>query len=168
MNRVAHYGRSGLMVSGPARTGKTTAITQLGKTAEVMQSRVKAPLQLGRALKDLAIPRELVVVATKVFNPMGPGPNDSGMSRRHIMQAVEASLTRLKTDYIDLYQAHWDDRETPLDETLRAFDDLVRYAHQLDYPLYPVYVNLATSDPAQAGVVAARAVAPGNCVSMIS
>jgi aryl-alcohol dehydrogenase-like predicted oxidoreductase len=70
--------------------------------------------------------RHAVVVATKVMGPMGPGPNDTGLSRQHIMQGVEASLARLQTDYIDLYQAHWDDRETPLDETLRAFDDLVR------------------------------------------
>jgi aryl-alcohol dehydrogenase-like predicted oxidoreductase len=67
-----------------------------------------------------------IVIATKVMGPMGPGPNDTGLSRQHIMQALEASLARLRTDYIDLYQAHWDDRETPLDETLRAFDDLVR------------------------------------------
>jgi aryl-alcohol dehydrogenase-like predicted oxidoreductase len=70
--------------------------------------------------------RSAVIMATKACGPMGPGPNDTGLSRQHIMQAVEASLTRLKTDYIDLYQAHWDDRDTPLDETLRAFDDLVR------------------------------------------
>jgi aryl-alcohol dehydrogenase-like predicted oxidoreductase len=70
--------------------------------------------------------RHAVIMATKVCGPMGPGPNDAGLSRQHIMQAVEDSLTRLKTDYIDLYQAHWDDRETPLPETLRAFDDLVR------------------------------------------
>jgi len=70
--------------------------------------------------------RPAVVIATKVMGPMGPGPNDTGLSRQHIVQGVEASLTRLQTDYIDLYQAHWDDRETPLDETLRAFDDLVR------------------------------------------
>jgi aryl-alcohol dehydrogenase-like predicted oxidoreductase len=69
--------------------------------------------------------RHTVIMATKVCGPMGPGPNDAGLSRQHIMQAVEDSLTRLKTDYIDLYQAHWDDRETPLPETLRAFDDLV-------------------------------------------
>jgi aryl-alcohol dehydrogenase-like predicted oxidoreductase len=70
--------------------------------------------------------RPAVIVATKLGGPMGPGPNDGGLSRRRMMQAVEASLTRLQTDYIDLYQAHWDDRDTPLDEALRAFDDLVR------------------------------------------
>src|SRR2546422_7808160 len=70
--------------------------------------------------------RRAVIIATKVMAPMGPGPNDTGLSRQHIMQGVEASLARLQTDYIDLYQAHWDDRDTPLEETLRAFDDLVR------------------------------------------
>jgi aryl-alcohol dehydrogenase-like predicted oxidoreductase len=70
--------------------------------------------------------RSRVIIATKVMGPMGPGPNDTGLSRTHIMEGVEASLRRLQTDYIDLYQAHWDDRDTPLDETLRAFDDLVR------------------------------------------
>jgi aryl-alcohol dehydrogenase-like predicted oxidoreductase len=70
--------------------------------------------------------RHRVILATKVCGPMGPGPNDAGLSRLHIMQAVEASLARLRTEYIDLYQAHWDDKDTPLEETLRAFDDLVR------------------------------------------
>jgi aryl-alcohol dehydrogenase-like predicted oxidoreductase len=70
--------------------------------------------------------RHAVVIATKVCGPMGPGPNDKGLSRLHIMRAVEDSLRRLQTDYIDLYQAHWDDQGTPLEETLRAFDDLVR------------------------------------------
>src|SRR5438552_6695419 len=69
--------------------------------------------------------RHTVLIATKVMGPMGPGPNDTGLSRQHIMEGVEASLERLQTDYIDLYQAHWDDRDTPLEETLRAFDDLV-------------------------------------------
>ena len=69
--------------------------------------------------------RGTVIIATKVMGPMGPGPNDTGLSRQHIVAGVEDSLRRLQTDFIDLYQAHWDDRETPLEETLRAFDDLV-------------------------------------------
>jgi aryl-alcohol dehydrogenase-like predicted oxidoreductase len=80
---------------------------------------------LGRWMKARGN-RHAVVVATKVMGPMGPGPNDTGLSRLHIMHGVEASLRRLQTDYVDLYQAHWDDGDTPLDETLRALDDLVR------------------------------------------
>jgi len=79
----------------------------------------------GRALHDLA-PRHEVVIATKVFNPMGPGPNDRGLSRKHVFDAIDASLRRLKTDYVDLYQTHRFDPATPLEETLRALDDLVR------------------------------------------
>jgi aryl-alcohol dehydrogenase-like predicted oxidoreductase len=79
---------------------------------------------LGRAL---GARRREAVIATKVFNPMGPGPNDSGMSRAHIMQAVEDSLRRLGTDTIDLYYIHHVDVQTPLEEMLRAFDDLVRH-----------------------------------------
>jgi aryl-alcohol dehydrogenase-like predicted oxidoreductase len=71
--------------------------------------------------------RHQIVLATKVRNPMGPGPNDIGLSRGHIMAQVEASLRRLKTDYIDLYQCHHFDPETPLEETMRALDDLVRH-----------------------------------------
>ena len=78
---------------------------------------------LGRALGTR---RREAVIATKVFNAMGPGPNDSGMSRVHIMNAVEDSLRRLGTDYIDLYYIHHVDVQTPLEEMLRAFDDLVR------------------------------------------
>jgi aryl-alcohol dehydrogenase-like predicted oxidoreductase len=70
--------------------------------------------------------RREAVIASKVFNPTGSGPNDSGHSRLHIMQAVEDSLRRLQTDYIDLYYAHHVDAQTPLEEMLRAFDDLVR------------------------------------------
>src|SRR5437899_4947392 len=70
--------------------------------------------------------RRAVIIATKVMGPMGPGPNDTGLSRQHIVEGVEDSLRRLQTDFIDLYQADWDDRDTPLEETLRAFDDLVR------------------------------------------
>jgi len=69
--------------------------------------------------------RDKVVLATKCFGEMGPGHNDKGLSRKHIMTAVEESLRRLNTDYIDLYQAHQFDTSTPMDETLRAFDDLV-------------------------------------------
>lgn len=69
--------------------------------------------------------RSQVVLATKCHGVVGPGANDRGLSRRHIMDAVEGSLRRLKTDYIDLYQAHMFDPETPIEETMRAFDDLV-------------------------------------------
>lgn len=70
--------------------------------------------------------RDKMIIATKVGGSMGDGPNQRGLSREHIMHEVEASLRYLQTDYIDLYLAHWDDPETPQDETMRAFDDLVR------------------------------------------
>ena len=70
--------------------------------------------------------RQELVIATKCGSPMGEGPHQRGLSRRHIIAAAEDSLRRLQTDYIDLYQAHQDDADTPLDETLRAFDDLVQ------------------------------------------
>jgi aryl-alcohol dehydrogenase (NADP+) len=70
--------------------------------------------------------RDKVVLATKCFGSMGTGPNERGLSRKHIMTSVEDSLRRLKTDYLDLYQAHQFDPDTPMDETLRAFDDLVQ------------------------------------------
>ena len=81
---------------------------------------------VGRALKDLAGRREDVVVATKVFFPMGPGVNDGGLSRKHILAAIDGSLRRLQTDYVDLYQVQRFDPETPIEETLRALDDVVR------------------------------------------
>jgi aryl-alcohol dehydrogenase (NADP+) len=80
---------------------------------------------LGRALKDFA-KRDDVVIATKVFNAMGPGPNDKGLSRKHIVKSCDASLRRLQTDYIDLYQIHRFDYETPIEETVEALDSLVR------------------------------------------
>jgi aryl-alcohol dehydrogenase-like predicted oxidoreductase len=70
--------------------------------------------------------RQSLVIATKVRGRMGPGPNDQGLSRKHILDAVEASLRRLHIDYIDLYQSHSDDPEVPLEETLEAFDNLVQ------------------------------------------
>ena len=71
-------------------------------------------------------PRDRLVIATKVRGPMSQDPQDQGLSRRHIVAAAEASLRRLRTDYLDLYQTHWPDEETALDETLRAFDDLIQ------------------------------------------
>jgi aryl-alcohol dehydrogenase-like predicted oxidoreductase len=79
----------------------------------------------GQALKNLGVKRKDVVIATKVFGEMGPGPNDRGASRGHIMDSVQSSLERLQTDHIDLYQVHATDPITPIEETLRAFDDLI-------------------------------------------
>jgi aryl-alcohol dehydrogenase-like predicted oxidoreductase len=93
----------------------TADMYSVGKSEEV----------LGRALKDFAR-RERVVIATKVFNPMSDDPNDRGLSRKHVMASIDASLRRLGTDYVDLYQIHRWDPDTPIDETLRALDDVVR------------------------------------------
>jgi len=81
---------------------------------------------LGRALKDFGPPRDRVVIATKVFNAMGEDPNQRGLSRKHIFHAIDDSLRRLGTDYVDLYQIHRFDRETPMEETLEALHDVVR------------------------------------------
>ncbi len=81
---------------------------------------------LGQALKNLQIARHDVVIATKVYGRVGPGRNDVGASRGHIMDGVEASLRRLQTDHIDLYQIHGNDAVTPVEETLRALDTLVQ------------------------------------------
>ena len=80
---------------------------------------------VGRALGELAR-RDQVVIATKAYYPMGEGPNDRGLSRAHLFDAVDASLRRLQTDYIDLYQIHRFDTRTPIAETLEALDDIVR------------------------------------------
>jgi aryl-alcohol dehydrogenase-like predicted oxidoreductase len=81
---------------------------------------------VGQALKNLGVPRKNVVIATKTYGEMGPLPNDRGASRGHIMDSVHGSLERLQTDHIDLYQIHGNDSVTPIDETLRALDDLTR------------------------------------------
>jgi aryl-alcohol dehydrogenase-like predicted oxidoreductase len=81
---------------------------------------------LGQSLKNLNIARKDVVIATKVYGRVGPGRNDIGASRAHIMDGVEASLRRLQTDHIDLYQIHGNDSVTPVDETIRALDALVQ------------------------------------------
>jgi len=92
-------------------------------TADVYAG-TRAETVLGKALKGVR--RESYELLTKVYWPTGPGKNDRGLSRKHIMESVHASLSRLKTDHIDLYQMHRFDFETPLEESLSAFDDLIR------------------------------------------
>lgn len=94
-------------------------------TADVY-SEGEAERILGQAFKDLGIARRDMIIATKVRGRMGPGPNAVGLTRGHILDAVDDSLGRLGTDHIDLYQIHGADPVTPIDETLRALDDLVR------------------------------------------
>jgi aryl-alcohol dehydrogenase-like predicted oxidoreductase len=101
-------------------TSFDTADTYAGTRAEEV---------LGRALAGVR--RESVEIFTKVYWPTGNGPNDRGLSRKHIMESLHGSLRRLGTDYVDLYQAHRFDHETPLEETLRAFEDLVRQGKAL-------------------------------------
>jgi aryl-alcohol dehydrogenase-like predicted oxidoreductase len=81
---------------------------------------------VGAALAALKRPRDLVIVATKVRGRTGPGVNQIGLSRSHILSSIDASLSRLKLDFVDLYQIHGTDRETPIEETVRALDDVVR------------------------------------------
>lgn len=95
--------------------------------------------------------RDSIIVATKVRQPMGTNPNDQGLSRKHIFEAAEASLMRLQTDYIDLYQMHAYDAETPIDETLQALDDLrragkVRYVGASNYPAWRLVEALWSAD----------------------
>ncbi len=106
---------------------------------------------IGRWMKQAGIPRDQIVLATKVRGRMGDGPNNQGLSRLHIIQAVEDSLRRLGTDYIDLYQTHSHDPETPIEETLRALDDLVhagkvRYVGCSNYPAWLLMESLWVSD----------------------
>ena len=93
----------------------TADMYSLGKSEEI----------IGKVLLDL-VPRHKLVIATKVYNQMSGDPNDRGLSRKHILEAVDGSLKRLGTDYIDLYQLHRFDYETPLEETLDALNDVVR------------------------------------------
>ena len=137
-----HLGRSGLKISEIAYGNWITHGSQVEEdaaracvqaaldagvttfdTADVYAG-TRAEQVLGRALHGVR--RESIEIFTKVYWPTGPGPNDRGLSRKHIMESAHASLRRLQTDYLDLYQAHRYDHETPLEETLRAFDDLVR------------------------------------------
>lgn len=90
-----------------------------------MYSRGVSEEVLGRALESY-LPRDELVIATKVYFPTGSGPNERGLSRKHILDAIDASLARLKIDYVDLYQIHRWDYDTPIDETLEALHDVVR------------------------------------------
>ncbi len=137
-----HLGRSGLKISEIAFGNWLTHGSQVAEdaarecvaaaldegittfdTADVYAA-TAAESVLGRALHGVR--RESLEIFTKVYWPTGPGMNDRGLSRKHIMESAHASLKRLGTDYVDLYQAHRFDRFTPLEETMRAFDDLVR------------------------------------------
>lgn len=124
----------------------TADVYPLGSTLEMVgrtEKYVGSWLRTGK--------REQIVLATKFNGKMGNGPNEKGGSRKHIVQAVEASLRRLQTDYIDLYQMHAPDSETPLDETLHALDDLVRSGKVLyigcsNYPAWLLTKALWTSE----------------------
>jgi aryl-alcohol dehydrogenase-like predicted oxidoreductase len=137
-----HVGRSGLKVSEIAYGNWITHGSQVEEEAALAcvaaaldegistfdtadaYAQTKAESVLGKALQGQR--RESLEICTKVFWPTGPGANERGLSRKHIMESAAGSLRRLQTDYIDLYQAHRYDHGTPLEETLRAFDDLVR------------------------------------------
>ncbi len=106
---------------------------------------------IGNWMKGSGIGRDRVIIATKVRGRMGVGPNDEGLSRVHILNAVEGSLKRLGTDYIDLYQTHWYDENTPIDETLAAMDDLikagkVRYIGCSNYPAWRLTESIMSAE----------------------
>jgi aryl-alcohol dehydrogenase-like predicted oxidoreductase len=137
-----HLGRSGLLVSEISYGNWLTHGSQVEEDAALACVRAaldngittfdtadvyagtKAESVLGRALKGER--RQGLEIFTKVFWPTGPGPNDCGLSRKHILESIDGSLQRLQTDYVDLYQAHRFDRTTPLEETMQAFADVVR------------------------------------------
>jgi aryl-alcohol dehydrogenase-like predicted oxidoreductase len=137
-----HLGRSGLLVSEISYGSWITHGSQVEEDAALacvraaldngittfdtadVYAQTKAESVLGRALEGER--RDGLEIFTKVFWPTGPGPNDRGLSRKHILTSIDGSLKRLKTDYVDLYQAHRYDHTTPLEETIGAFADVVR------------------------------------------
>ncbi|WNG39566.1 aldo/keto reductase [Archangium violaceum] len=162
-----HLGKSGLMVSEISYGNWLTHGSQVEEEAALACVRAaleegitsfdtadvyagtRAEEVLGRALHGQR--REGLEIFTKVYWPTGPGPNDRGLSRKHILESINGSLRRLKTDYVDLYQAHRYDYETPLEETMQAFADVVRQGKAL-------YIGVSewTADQIRAGVTLAR------------
>ncbi|WP_375771314.1 aldo/keto reductase family protein [Archangium gephyra] len=162
-----HLGSSGLMVSEISYGNWLTHGSQVEEAAALscvraaldegittfdtadVYAATRAEEVLGRALQGQR--REGLEIFTKVYWPTGPGPNDRGLSRKHILESINGSLRRLKTDYVDLYQAHRYDTETPLEETMRAFADVVRQGKAL-------YIGVSewTADQLRSGVAMAR------------
>src|SRR5919206_4540076 len=163
-----HLGQSGLLVSEIAYGNWITHGSQVENDAAVACVRAAldagittfdtadayangaAETVLGEALKGER--RASLEILTKVYWPTGPkGPNDSGLSRKHIFESIDASLTRLQTDYVDLYQAHRYDFETPLEETMQAFADIVRAGKAL-------YIGVSewTAEQIRAGAALAK------------
>jgi aryl-alcohol dehydrogenase-like predicted oxidoreductase len=158
-----HLGRSGLMVSEIAYGNWITHASQIAEdaahacvraaldagittfdTADVYAA-TRAEEVLGRALAGQR--REGLEIFTKLYWPVGPGPNDRGLSRKHIFEAIDGSLRRLQTDYVDLYQAHRYDYSSPLEETMLAFADVVRAGKAL-------YIGVSEWTAAQIGEAA--------------
>src|SRR6186997_3222727 len=153
-----HLGRSGLLISEIAYGNWITHGSQVEEDAATACVRAaldcgitsfdtadvyagtRAEAVLGRALAGQR--REGLEIFTKVFWPTGPGRNDRGLSRKHIMESINGSLQRLQTDYVDLYQAHRYDHATPLEETMLAFADVVRSGKAL-------YIGVSEWDAAQ-------------------
>jgi voltage-dependent potassium channel beta subunit len=162
-----HLGSSGLMVSEISYGNWLTHGSQVEEVAALacvraaldegittfdtadVYAATRAEEVLGRALQGQR--REGLEIFTKVYWPTGPGPNDRGLSRKHILESINGSLRRLKTDYVDLYQAHRYDTETPLEETMQAFADVVRQGKAL-------YIGVSewTAEQIRAGVTMAR------------
>jgi len=162
-----HLGSSGLMVSEVSYGNWLTHGSQVEEAAALACVRAaldegittfdtadvyagtRAEEVLGRALEGQR--REGLEIFTKVYWPTGPGPNDRGLSRKHILESINGSLRRLQTDYVDLYQAHRYDSETPLEETMQAFADVVRQGKAL-------YIGVSewTAEQLRAGVMLAR------------
>src|SRR3954467_12324374 len=147
-NWITHGGQ----VEEDAAAGSVRAALDAGittfDTADVYAGG-RAEEVLGRALKGER--RQGLEILTKVYWPLGPGPNDRSLSRKHIMESIDGSLRRLQTDYVDVYQAHRYDYTTPLEETMQAFADVVRQGKAL-------YIGVSewTADQLRAGHGLAR------------